>query len=256
MDPELLRAALGWNAGHYVKHFERLQRSGKTWLACWNWAAFLHSTGWFWYRRMYGWSLLNLIAPVVLLFCVIFVVQWFVPPDSMGVLIAAGGIAYAAVVYGLLPVYADSLYLYRPNRDGRLPKPPSAFTAFGALLVIVIPATLAYISVEVQKAYEHRARIAEGLTIAASLRAPIGEFYASERRLPGEREAAQFRHREPMKHTTSVAWDPARRSIVATMGEREDGKRVELVAAEKDGVLVWTCRNIDLKPKYLRADCR
>src|SRR5512135_650176 len=98
MDPEALRTAIGRNAPHYLAHFERMQRSGRTWLPGWNSAAFLHSTGWFWYRRMYGWALLNLAAPVLLLLLLVFVVRWLVPADDGMDTVAA----YAFVAYLVL----------------------------------------------------------------------------------------------------------------------------------------------------------
>jgi hypothetical protein len=256
-DPgEKLRAAFGRNAGHYLKHLERLRRADRTWLPGWNVAAFLHSTGWLWYRRMYGWSILNLIAPVLLLLLLIFVVQWFVPEGGMGYAMAAAGVAYLFLSFVLVPAYADSLYLYRLKRNGKLPAPPSAWTGFGALLVIVVPALMVYVSAEAQYEYYGREQVAEAAHIAASLRTPVAEFYRAQRRLPGPSEAPQFRHAEKLKYTASVGWDAGRGAIVATMDGRFKGRQFEFVAVEKGDALAWTCRPIDLDPQYLRADCR
>ena len=246
----------GWNAGHYRKQFERMQHARKVWLPGWNWAAFLHSTGWFWYRRMYAWSVLNLIAPVLLLLLLVLMVQWLAPESDMKIPVAAGGVAYLLLVFGLLPLYADSLYLYRLQKDGAVPRPPSAFTAAGALLLIVVPGFIVYAGVTAQLEYAPRERAREGLSRAMALRTPVAEFYANERRLPGAQEAVQFRESEPMKFTKSVAWDAERRAIVATLGERDGGRRFEIAAVEKDGALAWVCRTIDFEAKYLPASCR
>lgn len=246
----------GWNAGHYRKHFERMQRAQRRWLPGWNWAAFLHSTGWFWYRRMYGWSVLNLIAPVLLLLVLVLAVQWIVPESDLKIPSAVGAVAYLLLVFGALPLYADSLYLYRLHKDGAMPRAPSVMTAVGALLVIVVPAMMTYAVVSAQRDYSQRERIAEGLSAALTLKAPISEFYARERRLPGPQEAAQFNYSSALKHTASVGWDSARRAIVGNMGERFDGGRFEMAAVEKDGTLQWVCRPIELDRKYFPADCR
>jgi type IV pilus assembly protein PilA len=256
METEKLRAALGWNADHYMKHLDRMQRAGKTWLRGWNSAAFFLSTAWFWYRRMYGLALLNLIAPVLLLALLIFVVQWFVPEDGVGVAAAVMGAGYLLAVFVLLPVFADSLYLRRLQRMDGAPRPPSAWTALGALLLVAIPSLLGYLTAGAQYEYSQRARIAEGVSIAGSLKTPVTEFYQQHKRLPGAQEAVQFRHTETMQHTASVGWDAGRRAIVATMGERFSGKRFEMAAAEKDGTLEWICRSIDLEPKLLPMSCR
>jgi type IV pilus assembly protein PilA len=242
--------------GRYLRHFERMQAANRTWLPGWNLAAFLHSTGWFWYRRMYAWSILNLIAPILLLLLLIFVVQWFVPEGGMGYAMAAAGVAYLGLSFVLLPLYADSLYLYRLKRDGRPPKPPSAFTALGALVVIVVPAYIAYVSVQAQRQYAPRERASEGLSRAQALRTPVAEFYYNEGRLPGPQEAAKFTEREPLKFARSVGWDAGRRAIVVVLGERDGGKRFEIAALEKAGVLEWTCRTIDFDARYLPASCR
>ncbi|HUK05408.1 MAG TPA: pilin [Burkholderiales bacterium] len=256
MDPESLRAAFGRNGGRYLRHFERMQHAGRTWLPGWNFAAFLHSTGWFWYRRMYGWSLLNLTAPLLLLFALVFGVRWLVSGDGMGVALAATGVAYLLSVFVLLPLYADSLYLARLRREGKAPRPPSALTAIGALALIAIPGWMAYAAAAAQIEYQNRARVAEGLSVAASLRLPIAEFYEANRRLPGPDEAAQFRHLGALQHTASVGWDPARKAIVAVMGARLEGGRFEIAAQEKDGAIAWTCRPIDLAPEMLPFSCR
>ena len=253
---EKLRAGLGRNAGHYLRHFERMQSSGRTWVPGWNFAAFLHSTGWFWYRRLYGWALLNLVAPLLLLMLLIFVVQWFVPEGSMGFAMAAAGIAYLGLSFVLAPLYADSLYLYRRKRGGSAPRPPSLLTAFGALLLIVIPAWMIYVSAQAQYEYHGREQVAEAARIAGELRVPVAEFHQQHGRLPGPQEAARFQHAEKMRYTASVGWDAGRGAIVATMAERFKDRRFEMAATAKDGKLEWTCRPIDLDPKYLRADCR
>jgi len=253
---EKLRAGLGRNAGHYLRHFERMQSGGRTWVPGWNFAAFVHSTGWFWYRRLYGWALLNLVAPLLLLMLLTFVVQWFVPEDSMGFATAAAGIAYLGLSFVLAPVYADSLYLYRLKRGGVAPRPPSSWTALGALLIIAIPALLVLATVSAQLEYAERARISEGISVASSFKAPVTEFYERQKRLPNAREEALFRRAEPMKHTASAGWDAGRGAIVATMGGRFKEQRIELVAHEKGGTLEWTCRPVAFEPKYLPASCR
>jgi hypothetical protein len=123
-------------------------------------------------------------------------------------------------------------------------------------VLVVVPAWIVYVSVQTQIEYTRRERASEGLSRAMSLREPVAAFHANERRLPGAQEAARFRDAEPMKFTQSVAWDAERRAIVITLGERDDGKRFELAAVEKDGRLEWVCRTIDFDPKYLRASCR
>jgi hypothetical protein len=78
--------------GRYLKHFERMQARDRAWLPGWNFAAFLHSTGWFWYRRMYAWSILNLLAPLFYVLFITLALRPLVPDELMGYAIAASGI--------------------------------------------------------------------------------------------------------------------------------------------------------------------
>lgn len=255
MEPELWRAAIGPRADHYLKRFEKIERAGGGWAPGWNLAACLHSTGWFWYRRMYGWAQLNFFGPILMLVPIMLVSLWIGP---VGHLVAAAAIIYLATVFVVLPVYADSIYLRHLKRERKDPAAtrPSAWTALGAIALALAP--LVPVLVMVQE-YEYRAnrdKVAEGVSIAATLQSPIAAFYEKHKRLPDPQEAAQFRHSSPTKFTASVGWDATRKAVVATMGERFNGKRFEIAAEEKDGALVWTCRSIDLEPKYLSAACR
>ena len=243
-------------SGRYQRHFERMQARNRTWVPGWNFAAFVHSTGWFWYRRMYAWSLLNLLLPLFYVLFVVLVLRPIVPESGMDLAAAATGVVYLLALFVLLPLFADSLYLRELRRGGKPPKPPSLFTATGAFLLILVPGYMAYVTVDAQREYVRRDRSREGLARAMSLRTPVAEYYANERRLPAAQEAAKFRDTEPMKFTKSVAWDPGRRAIVVTLGERDDGKRFELAAVEKDGTLEWICRSIDFEARYLPASCR
>jgi hypothetical protein len=183
-------------------------------------------------------------------------VQGLLPESARDAGVAALGIAYLLLVFVLLPLFADSLYLYRLKREGKLPKPPSVLTGIGAFLLIVIPGWILYVSMTAHLEYQVRERSSEGRARALLLRTPVAEFYANEGRLPGPQEAAKFRDNEPMRFSKSVAWDAGRRAIVVTLGERDGGKRFEIAAVEKGGELEWLCRTIDFDAKYLPASCR
>jgi hypothetical protein len=101
MEPNPLR-------GRYLRHFERMQARDRSWLPGWNFGAFLHSTGWFWYRRMYAWSVLNLIAPVLFIFLLVVVVQGLLPESAREVGVAVLGIAYLLLVF-VLPIRSTSI---------------------------------------------------------------------------------------------------------------------------------------------------
>ena len=259
---ERWRAAIGWNAEYYLRRFKRIAEAGG-WAPGWNMAAFLNSTGWFWYRRMFGWALLNLGAPFVLLFVLAITKYAFAPLVNLDYPVLIVFTAYLIALFVLVPMFADSIY-YRRLRvrlaDAQSkPRSPSVGTAIGGIafggtwfaLGLLILLGLIYTA-------DHKARlnISWAIVSASGTRDEITEFHARHRRLPGPQEARQFRTDSPLSWVENVVYEPAERRIVITLREIQPGKRFALYAHESGGQLVWTCRTIDLEKKYLPATCR
>ena len=264
------RRAIGRNADRYMKVFDRIERKGGGWVPAWNAAAFFHSTGWFCYRRMYGYAVLNLLAwPLLILGCV-----WFASllksDGNLDFAFSMLFIAYGVVVLILVPVFADSLY-FRSLRKGferaRGPsveselRGPSGWTTLGALAFVL--AGLLLIGAMAQTLYAdygvERAKVSEALILAITVRTDIDGFYRQEKRLPTETEAAKFRYQPQPAETrrvNSVSYDSSAQLIVITMRDPFPGKRFALHVEIRDGNPVWTCRSIDLDRKQLPAACR
>ena len=125
------------------------------------------------------------------------------------------------------------------------------------ILIALVLIALIAIAIPAYHGFRPRALISEALIDGGGLRTRVAEFYEKHRRLPLDAEAKAFQMGPPdLKRAQSVVWDPAGRTIVITVGEPQPGKRVSLLAEERDGVLAWTCRTIDLEPKYLPGSCR
>ena len=97
--------------------------------------------------------------------------------------------------------------------------------------------------------------MSESVSLAASLKQPFTDFYHERKRLPAPHEAEKFRI-DGGKYTQSVVYDAEKRMIVVTMGDPFKDQRFAMHAEEKSGTISWTCRTIDLDPKYLPAACR
>lgn len=206
---------------------------------------------------MYGWALLNFFVPFLLVIGILAIGSWLDPGGNLDGPAAVVAWIYVAAVFIVVPVFADTVYYLSLKRRGDRARPPSVWTRIGGLLLGAGWLALAIaIAIPGYADYMPLAKVAEGVIIADSLKAPIAEFYEQNRRLPGPDEAKQFAFSEPMKYTASVGWDPARKAIVVTMANRFRGKRFEFPAEEKSGTLVWTCRTIDHERKYLPAACR
>jgi type IV pilus assembly protein PilA len=249
-DTAQLRAALGANADQYRRRFDRIEASGRRWLPGWNSAAFLHSTAWFFYRRMYLFALLNFLAPWILLFALV-----FMGGSATPVLVVFGG--YFAGVFILIPLFADSIY-YR-HLAARLAKarPPSLWTALGATALALASFILCLATlVPTYADYTPRAKMSEVVLATSGMRNGVTEFHHREGRFPSAEEAPKFNTETGSKYVESISYDATRRAIVAVTREPWPGTRIVLYAVEQNGQLAWRCRGIGIDKKNLPQMCR
>jgi len=256
---ERWRAAIGANAERYVQRFRRIRDAGG-WAAGWNTAAFLHSTGWFWYRRMYGWAGVNALAPFLVL-ALLLAIGMAAPRSSLDTIAAIAGLAYVVAMFVLVPVIADSIYYRQLGKRLADPRaathPPSAFTLLGALGMGVLWLCIVFIGVSPMYAdYTPRVKVSEAVLAASATKTRLTDFFEKERRLPRAEESGQFRAERPSRYVQTVVYEPAEKRIVVTLSEIQPGKRFALYAAIQDASLTWTCRSIDVDQKYLPRACR
>lgn len=259
---ERWRASIRWNTERYLRCFRRIAEAGG-WAPHWNMAAFLHSTGWFWYRRMFGWAVLNLVAPFALLFAFAFVfgASTLAPGGNLDRPVLILAIAYLLMVFLVVPIYADSIY-YRQLRARfasaqPAPRPPSVWTVLGAVaLGLVWFALVLAMLLPAYGDYTPRAKVSEAILAASSIRTEVTAFYDENRRLPTPQEASRFRSDRPSRWVETIEYDAAERRIAVTLREIFPGKRFALHAHDSGGQVTWTCRTIDLEKKHLPASCR
>ena len=256
---ERWRAAIGANAERYVQRFRRIRDAGG-WAAGWNMAAFLHSTGWFWYRRMYGWSGFNALAPFLML-ALLLAIGMVAPRSSLDSIAAIVGLSYLVLVFVLLPVIADSIYYRRLGKrlaDPRAtPLPPSALTLTGAIGAGLLWLCIVYVgAAPMYGDYTPRAKLSEAILTASATRTELTEFFEKERRLPRPEEAGRFSAHQPSRYVETLVYEPREKRIVVTLREIQPGKRFAIYASESDGKLAWTCRTIDVDPRQLPGMCR
>jgi ribosomal protein L40E len=126
---EELAVFVGKNAAYYLKRWDKMMHTGS--LASWNWAAFLFSPLWLFYRKMYLSGIIYLIATILLskylVFQIIFAVAigisgnfiylqhargkilavkaiFHVPANQKKIIAKAGGTSWGMVI-GLLVVF-------------------------------------------------------------------------------------------------------------------------------------------------------
>lgn len=252
------RAALGRNADRYLKHLQKISASGRRWMPGWNAAAFLHSTAWFCYRRMYGWAAVNFFAPWILLLGLVFIAGWIAPTANLDALALALLVVYFVCVFVLVPILADSLYYRHLAARLQKAKPPSIWTGTSAAaLVLAWFVTFFVVFLLPSYAdYTPRAKVSEAILTASAMRTQVTEFYQNHGRLPNAAEAARFAAEPQSARVQSIAWDAERRAIVVTMRDPFPGKRLALRFVEQDGQLTVKCGPIDLDKKHLPGSCR
>ena len=261
-DEAWLQVAIGPRTAYYLPRFEKIKRGGGRWVATWNGAAFFFSSAWFAFRGMHGYSFANLALAVI--------AALMASMHSGGAIIFVA--AYVVAAFVIVPMYANQFYYLHLKRlvaqaasgnekaQKRLRGPSAGNTANAAItagFALLLPGFLlvapaAYVD------YAPRARVAESVAIASTMIAPISEFHSQHKRLPAPPEAGRFRI-DGGKTGRSFAYDADKRMILVTLGPEDwavQNKRLALFAEEKDGVIDWKCRTVDLERRYLPKKCR
>jgi Tfp pilus assembly major pilin PilA len=275
---ELYRAAVGESKAHYyVPRFQRFDAGSSR--ASWNWPAFFVSFFWMLYRRMYGPAL----------------IYWFAWPTVMlmlGGLISAllgplaGGIAYAVLILAqliLVPMFANALYHWHirnriKSAAGGAPSHEAVVerlgrNAGGAPVVVAIAAVvgvffmgiLAAIAIPAYQDYTIRSQVAEGLNLAASVKAAVAQSYAATGAWPADPSGAGLGTGYEGKYVSGI--DVIDGVVVIHYGNAAHpfiaGHTLALrPAAATDGNIEWTCGYAagsdasDIQPKYLPTLCR
>lgn len=119
---------------------------------------------------------------------------------------------------------------------------------------VVILGILGAVGIPAYQDYKVRETVAKGVADGIALGAQMNVFYDKQKRLPSAAEAPKS---QPAGTAWAVAYDPAGRMIVVTLGEGSvKGRRVAVRAETAGPTLRWTCRTIDLDKRYLPKSCR
>jgi len=283
--------AIGRNAGYYLPKFERFDNNES--LLGWHWPAFFVTSGWYLYRKMWLWGLLNLFFPYIAAIVVGMLAA------LLNVRSAATGFLMLGAIFVeqiLLTLYANALYwrhingvirnvprsladkpdkrMRRLERDGG--------TSIGAMIGIlfglgfVVSGILAAIAIPAYQDYTIRAQTVEGLNLAAGAKAAVAEYYAQKGEWPLDDEAAGL---SPINGNYVDSVTVANGSVVITYGGRANpklaGQRLILSPGVTDtGSVVWMCGDhgapddvevvsrgpgpsgSDVAAKYLPSNCR
>ena len=149
------------------------------------------------------------------------------------------------------------------------------FTLIELMIAIAIVGILLSLAVPAYQDYTVRAKIAEAMSLAGSMKIMIGEHYVSEGELPESADEAGIDTSVTSDYVSGVEYErsaadkqkktPAAGNLKITLdqnvGGEAGGKVLLLKAAAAAGVLKWECgtdgdKNKRLESKYLPAQCR
>jgi type IV pilus assembly protein PilA len=149
------------------------------------------------------------------------------------------------------------------------------FTLIELMIVVAIIGILAAIAIPAYTDYTIRSQVSEGLTLASSVKASVGEFYADRGEWPEDLDALGITDEPAGKYVTGIQVDAG--TINITYGDQAnaaiDGSILSLKPyTSANGDVIWVCGQrdeptgaedagsgdnaTDMEPKYMPSSCR
>jgi len=283
--------AVGRNADYYLPKFERFDNDGS--LAGWHWPAFFFTSGWYLYRKMWLWGLLNLFFPTIAAIVVGIVAALLKVPSATTGFLMLGAMFVEQM---LLTIFANALYWKHVNgvirnvprsiadkpdkRTRRIQR--DGGTSIGAMLAILLGlgvfgvGILAAIAIPAYQDYTIRSQAVSGINLATGAKSAVSEYYAQKGEWPADSEAAGV---GPISGPYVDSVKVQNGSIIITYGGQANakltGQRLVLSpGVAENGDIAWMCgehaapesmgavtrgpgpHGSDVAPKYLPSNCR
>ncbi len=135
------------------------------------------------------------------------------------------------------------------------------FTLIELMIVVAIIGILAAVALPAYQDYTKRAHVSEGITLAASAKAAVTEYYVSQAAWPTNNTTAGLPDATAITGNAvkSVAIGNANGNITVTYNDKVTDDATIIFApsiASGGGSITWTCNTGSVDGKFKPANCR
>lgn len=131
------------------------------------------------------------------------------------------------------------------------------FTLIEIMVVVAILGILVSVAIPAYQDYAVRARVTEGLTLAAGAKIAVSETAMSNNKLPANQAATGYESPAATANVASVVIGDGTGAITITYTPvAGDGTLVLTPTLQPHGEITWSCKAGTLATKYRPANCR
>ncbi len=143
-------------------------------------------------------------------------------------------------------------------------KSQQGFTLIELMIVVAIIGILASIAIPAYQDYTVRAKITEGIGIAAAAKTSVSEYYISIGDMPSNATQAGFNGSQSTAYVASVSYSRTSTAVskvtiryrLLSSGITITTNSIEFLGTGSSNGVIWTCTQGSLAAKYRPANCR